>query len=275
MLRGVIGKGILETPDGGMAASLSRLYCEKLERLRGDDVVRDDPPRPYVIEWTPGPGRVVPAGGAFDFDLVLFGPWGAQVVALTDSVARGAEAGLGSARVPHRLDGVRVVDAGVSIAALRRERPASSALEFVTPLRLAKSPAEARRITGARLVLAMHRRARMLAHFYGALPLPPADPGFRALAEECTLEATRLRWVSVDRASTTQRKTIPISGYVGRCTLAGPVAGLTPLLHAAETIHVGRHASLGHGKVVEIRGAHAPTTERRSEAPRVQRGPRQ
>jgi hypothetical protein len=264
MLRGALGHALAALDPAvageGKGAPYDELYAGGRVRTRGEAVVRDDVPRPYTLEWAAdAPGRRG-AGEAFDVDVVLFGRAAGHVPAVAESAATALDAGLGERRVPCVLERARVIqDAGcIDDLAPRLDGTAASRLDLtaLTPLLLDKDPKQARRPTFEAFLRAARRRARMMAHFHGRGQVPAAEPGERL--DGCDLDAGALRWVTPARRSARQRRTFKVGGLVGPLAIVGPWGRFAPILRAALVLHVGRHATLGHGRVVVGSSAAVP-----------------
>jgi hypothetical protein len=72
----------------------------------------------------------------------------------------------------------------------------------------------------------------------------------RALAEE--MEAVNLvedqtRWLKLRSYSARQKQFMPIDGFIGPATFAGPIGGVRELLAWGEILHIGRNATKGNG----------------------------
>jgi hypothetical protein len=235
------------------------------------------PPRPYVFEpgFLAGPadreeGRRFAPGDALPFDLLLFGQaldlWAYALLA----VERMAPAGLGSRRVPFRLDRVEAQtpegDFRPIFADGRPQGPeelspctpsaaplpaAGVALRFLTPTRLRTRGRLSEEAGFRPLVFALLRRTLEIAaiHVPGAevdwalRPLLDAADGVRVVASD-------LVWQDGERWSNRQQAGVPLGGFVGKIELEGDLAPFAALLRTAEVIHVGKGATFGLGRMV-------------------------
>lgn len=225
-------------------------------------------PVPYVIEPPEGGARLLGPGESFDFNMVLLGRALAElplvILAWRRALARGIGAGEGSAellRVVHcGRDGdseVHRPDTGTLAAHARRiTLPAAGeagakpvTLHFVTPLRLqhnghALAP---HRLEARVLLMALARRASLLAEFHGDGPLVEDFAPLRAACADIR-DARRLAWRDWTRYSSRQRQTMALGGVVGEWTLSGPLAPFRRLLELGQWLHVGKEAAFGLGR---------------------------
>ncbi|HLE85371.1 MAG TPA: CRISPR system precrRNA processing endoribonuclease RAMP protein Cas6 [Thermoanaerobaculia bacterium] len=235
-------------------------------------------PRPYVFEpRTPlrNEPQVISAGDCLELDLLLFG----QAVALQGyavlALERMAERGLGQRHRPFVLQEVRHQGAGGAwqTGYRRGERPWSDqvaaaplpapltsdgtpaaperlTLRFTTPTRIQKQGELQDRPAFRPLAFAMLRRALELAHCH----VPGAEVswdfnGYLRQADAVRVTRTTLHWHDWTRYSNRQKAQHSMGGFVGEIDLEGDLAPFLPLLHAAETLHVGKGATFGLGKV--------------------------
>jgi hypothetical protein len=228
----------------------------------------DQAVRPYVFEPLDEGGRLAP-GGTVRFDLLLFGQ-AAELAAYTVlAVERMARVGLGARRVPFRLQKVEALSPdGSAQEVFRAGAPLSGArisaavpeaaplpvgevtLRFETPLRIKVRDHLNDRPRFRDLAFNMLRRILELAHFH--VPGAVIDWNFRPLleqADDIRILAADLAWHDWERFSQRQGTTMKLGGLVGTVTLAGDLAPFTPLLRAAEVVHVGKGATFGLGKV--------------------------
>jgi hypothetical protein len=228
----------------------------------------DQAVRPYVFEPLDEGGPLAP-GGTVRFDLLLFGQ-AAELAAYTVlAVERMARVGLGARRVPFRLQKVEALSPdGSAQEVFRAGAPLSGArisaavpeaaplpegevtLRFETPLRIKVRDHLNDRPRFRDLAFNMLRRILELAHFH--VPGAVIDWNFRPLlerADDVRILAADLAWHDWERFSQRQGTAMKLGGLVGTVTLAGDLAPFTPLLRAAEVVHVGKGATFGLGKV--------------------------
>jgi hypothetical protein len=223
-------------------------------------------PKPYVIEPPAWGARLMSPGQTFSFGLVLFGRALAQTplafLAWQRALARGIGPGDGRGRllrvVHEAQDGERLVlDVGQGIAEeVRADEPPeagplpeSVSLRFDTPLRLQENghALGAERVDARRLLMALARRASLLAEFHGG-GAPGLD--FTALAAHAATlaESRQLTWQDWTRYSSRQQQKMQLGGLVGSWTLSGDLAPFWPLLQLGEFLHVGKEAAFGLGR---------------------------
>jgi hypothetical protein len=229
-------------------------------------------PRPYVFE--PLAERCeFPPGAEMEFDLVLIGQAvDLQAYALL-AVERMAAGGLGRDRHVFSLARVRcpepqggwreVYSPGraphTATAAIlpppAEPAPEQVSLRFLTPTRIKVRDHLAPSIAVRPLAFSMLRRVLELAHFH--VPGACIDWTFRPLLDHAStvrVVASDLRWHDWERYSNRQQTKMSLGGFVGTLDLAGDLAPLWPLLRTAETLHVGKGATFGLGKLVITAG---------------------
>lgn len=121
-------------------------------------------------------------------------------------------------------------------------------LEFLTPTRLRQDADLVVRPEFATLATALLRRISVLAeaHCGGQ---PPRDPrSILATARDVRVLNADLRWHDWERYSARQQTRMALGGFVGRVTLAGPLAPWWPLLRLGEVLHVGKGTAFGLGR---------------------------
>lgn len=229
-------------------------------------------PVPYVIEPPAWGTRDYASGEILSFGFTLIG--GAQqhlplcIMAWQRAFARGVGAGGGTAE----LLGVSVIDAqkdgqetlrsiyqpGQRLdehpqhAQLRTGTPSERiTLQFKTPLRLqldgrALPPAK---LTARTLLMALVRRASLLAEIHGGKRLYSADE-FSTLAESAQQVESHhdLTWRDWTRHSSRQQRSMQLGGCIGKWQLYGNLAPFQSLLWLGSWLHVGKEASFGLGK---------------------------
>jgi len=221
-------------------------------------------PQPFVLLVNPAP----PASQAprtISFGLRLFGPAADLYPFAAYAVIRMAERGLGRDRIPGRVrrisDGRETIyrdgDEGLRPPQGRlltiedRVWPASRVrLSTVTPLRLRVDGHQTVRPAFADIFRAIVRRVRILNGFYGREPLNvEVGPLFDEVAASRTVEAV---WAprTITRFSSRQQARMDIGGLMGHMVIELPPGRLRNWLDAAETLHIGKAASFGLGRIL-------------------------
>lgn len=229
-------------------------------------------PVPYVIEPPAWGIRDYAPGEILSFGFMLIG--NAQqylplcIMSWQRAFARGAGAGDGTAE----LLGVSVIDEytdgqetarliyqpGQSLAehpqhvTLRTDTPPEHiTLQFETPLRLqheghALPPAK---VSARALLMALLRRASLLAEIHGGKPLYRANE-FSGMAEIANQIKSKhnLTWRDWKRHSSRQQRTMQLGGCIGNWQLHGNLAPFHDALRLGSWLHVGKEASFGLGK---------------------------
>jgi len=227
-------------------------------------------PVPYVIEPPDWGARQVGAGEAFAFHLVLIGRALRElpliILAWRRALARGVGTDDGTAELVrvvhcgeaqeaeiHRPDAGTLVQHAQAIAFNTENNsetaPSELTLHFVTPLRLQKNghalPPE--KLDARTLLMALVRRANLLAEFHGEGPLVEDFPSLLA-ASAGIQESKHLVWLDWTRFSSRQQQKMVLGGVVGDWTLSGPLAAFVPFLRLGEWLHVGKEAAFGLGR---------------------------
>lgn len=247
MYRGALGHA-LAALDGG---SYVRLFREP-DAPMAPDRAPPDAPRPYFVEWPVAPARIVRPGETHQVDVVFVGSASEAVPSVVAGMELAARAGLGTARVPHRLLETRMTlgaHGPVALAAMPDPLPkaplGSLTLLLTTPLLLSKDHPRKQQFDADRLLRLAVERARSLARIYCGSP-PCQDPLPRGCIEA---DASALRWLRTERESARQSSRIPLGGFVGRVELRGDLEPWREALLLALYLHAGRHASVGGGRV--------------------------
>jgi|CXWL01.1.fsa_nt_gi hypothetical protein len=205
-------------------------------------------PRPIVFEVSDSRTQLDP-GATLDFDLVLL----ADAVPLEPyarlAIERAASGGLGRGRQPFRVlslaatDGLLGDDGGPPLGP-------RVTLRFLTPTRIASRGTLLTAPTKRQLIYHCLRRPLEIAAFH--LAGATVDWSFRPLldlADRLTVVAADLVWQDWRRYSNRQHAAMTLGGFVGTLTLAGDLAPFTPILRAAEVLHVGKGVTFGMGWV--------------------------
>lgn len=241
-------------------------------------------PNPYIME-PPTPGaRLLAAGDALVFHLVLVGHAIDQLALIIFALQRALAQGLTRQRVPAELVRVDCVtdstmpapgDQTAQTAQLAepvwsRDTPVLAehdatqsvpaaptdiehlALHLHTPLRLQQQgrPLGVGQLTPRTLVAAVARRAALLMEFHGGC----SDWGQAAKAithqSETLTDQRELHWHDWTRYSSRQRQEMTLGGVIGRWRLQGDtdtLAALWPWLWLGQWLHAGKNASMGLG----------------------------
>jgi CRISPR/Cas system endoribonuclease Cas6 (RAMP superfamily) len=120
-------------------------------------------------------------------------------------------------------------------------------VEFITPTAIKQDGVVLRHPAFGALVRRIRDRVNALSSFFGTGPLDLdfAEIGRRADAVRVVADLTR--WCELRRRSSRTGQSHELSGLVGRAVFEGSIGEFLPLLHAAELLHVGRHAAFGNG----------------------------
>jgi hypothetical protein len=228
------------------------------------------PPRPYIIEPAFWGESHFAVGDSLYFDLVLVGRALRELplvaLAWQRALAHGIGPGGGTATISTiskiAFDGESKVVFTIEDGIIQRhDTPAPQppepavagqvTLRFTSPLRLLENdralpPGS---LTPRTLLLAIARRASLMAEFHGA-----GAPGwdFRELvAAAATVDGEkRLEWKDWIRRSARQQQTMHWGGVVGEWTLRGNLTPFLPALHIGQWLHVGKETVFGLGRYV-------------------------
>jgi len=229
-------------------------------------------PNPYVIE-PPTPGaRVLDAGDALVFDVVLVGRAIDQLALVVFALQRALAQGLPRQRIPADLMQVDWVDAQgtpqpvwthdhptLAEHPTTLQAPAAPAdasdgitLHIHTPLRLQQQgqPLGVAQLTPRALVAALARRSALLMEFHaGQTGWGEAAKQIAHQSESLT-DTRDLHWFDWTRYSSRQQQEMTLGGVLGRWTLNGSsetLAALWPWLWLGQWLHVGKNATMGMG----------------------------
>jgi CRISPR-associated endoribonuclease Cas6 len=223
-------------------------------------------PNPYVIEPPDIQIRRVPAGGCFQFNIVLFGRALQQLALVRTAFERAVAGGLGRARARGRVEAIELDGpAGWSLLwSVGQSRlqshptqlplPISLAperlnLRFYSPLRLQHQgrPLAADALSARKLMADLLRRASLLLETHTGVGLP-APYVSTVLAEALQVrEVRQFSWVDMPRYSARQQREMNLGGLLGEWQLEGKLQTLFPWLWAGQWLHVGKNATVGHG----------------------------
>lgn len=227
-------------------------------------------PVPYVIEPPESGVRLLAPGETFSFNIVLIGRALRElpllILAWRRALARGIGAGDGTAELVsvvqcgaagetevHRPDmgtvivheqSIALQTAGENDAGLTR-----ATLRIVTPMRLQLNgralPPE--KLDARTLLMALVRRANLLAEFHGNGPLLEDFAPLLAASTEIR-DDKRLVWRDWTRYSSRQQQKMALGGVVGEWTLEGPLGPFSRFLDLGQWLHVGKEAAFGLGR---------------------------
>ncbi|MDY6812048.1 MAG: CRISPR system precrRNA processing endoribonuclease RAMP protein Cas6 [Pseudomonadota bacterium] len=211
-------------------------------------------PHPFVIEPLPG-ARELAAGDTTGFSLLLIGQAQRHLPDWVQAAAAAGRRGLGPDQAPFEVQDASS-DEGVEAALVPTHTQAATdtdcdiRIELLTPLRLY----QARRLVGpaefsfGAFFSTLLRRISLLSHFHTATPLEMDFRAAVAAGRAVQLADSALRWHDWSRASTRQRRRIPMGGLIGSFTARRVPVGMLPLLRVGERVHVGKGASMGLGR---------------------------
>ena len=225
-------------------------------------------PVPYVIEPPEYGARLLAPGETFSFGLVLIGRALGElpliILAWRRALAPGVGAGEGTAELVrvvhcgeageeeiHRPETGAVATHEQSITRRTAGDGASgrTTLRILTPLRLQQNgralPPE--KLDARTLLMALVRRANLLAEFHGNGPLVENFSDLLAASAEIRGDK-RLVWRDWTRYSSRQQQKMALGGVVGEWTLEGPLAPFFPYLDLGQWLHVGKEAAFGLGR---------------------------
>lgn len=226
-------------------------------------------PVPYVIEPPAWGSRVLAEGETLAFHQVLIGQALQElpliILAWRRALARGVGPGDGTADLRrvvhcgqageheiHRPEAGTIATHAQTIALHRTDDTATTdtvILHFETPLRLQQNgrALAPERLQARTLLMALTRRASLLAEFHADGPLTSDFPALSAAAAPIR-EEKRLTWLDWTRFSSRQKQQMTLGGVVGTWRLEGPLAPFAPFLKLGEWLHVGKEASFGLGQ---------------------------
>jgi hypothetical protein len=179
--------------------------------------------------------------------------------ALEEAGARG----FGPSRTPFRLLGVAEegeaaapsYDGAWPPARVRPAPPPAAArtrLRFLTPLRLKRENrlVTADALTGPDLAMQAVRRLGLIASFFAGGAQGMDFPALKRAAQTARLTDARLVWRDLTRHSSRQNTRLGVGGLIGEATLEiGDDPGLAAAIGWAATLHIGKGASMGLGRV--------------------------
>lgn len=227
-------------------------------------------PVPYVIEPPECGSQFLVPGDKFTFNMVLIGNALKElpliILAWRRALARGIGAGDGTAELTgvfhcndagetaiHRPD-MGAISVHPQIIQLKTTEFKDSGstratLHFSTPLRLQLNghalPPD--KLNTRTLLMALVRRANLLAEFHGNGPLLENFTPLLAAAAEIRDEK-RLVWRDWTRYSSRQQQKMTLGGVVGEWVLEGSLGPFAHYLDIGQWLHVGKEAAFGLGR---------------------------
>lgn len=233
-------------------------------------------PNPYVME-PPAPGaRVLAAGDALVFSLVLVGHALEQLALIVCALQRALAQGLTRERVPAELMRVDCVGAdGAATAIWTSEQPAlvehstalnlpampqgqqAITLDIHTPMRLQHQgqPLGVAQLSPRALVSALARRGALLMEFHASEAYKTHFDWGQA-ARDAAHASARLSderdlwWFDWMRYSSRQKQEMMLGGVLGQWRLHGDaddLANVWPWLWLGQWLHAGKNATMGMG----------------------------
>ena len=228
-------------------------------------------PQPYVIE-PPNPGaRVLAAGDALVFHVVLLGHALSQLALIVFAMQRMLAQGLTRERVPARLQRVDCVGADDRVQPVWSHQQPTLAdhvtallvpampsglqaitLQIHTPMRLQRQgqPLGVGQLTPRALVAAVARRGALQLEFHAGLQGMGQTVQQATQASEALTDEHDLHWHDWTRYSSRQQQAMTLGGVLGRWTLRGgadALAQVWPWLWLGQWLHVGKETMMGMG----------------------------
>ncbi|MBD3375872.1 CRISPR system precrRNA processing endoribonuclease RAMP protein Cas6, partial [candidate division KSB1 bacterium] len=229
------------------------------------------PPRPYIIDCN-DVSRDFAAGDMLEFDMTLVGSAAQYYPYVLFAIDKAAQNGLGKNRSRFKLsvaawcknqngssewrrlydgDSAALVDRA-QLQQVIQSPPLSSplTLRFVTPTRIKIDNHLTMEFTFRQLAFHMLRRVLELAWFY------QEDAGvdwyFQPLlqqADRVRIREKALTWVEQQRHSNRQQSNMKLGGFIGTLQLRGDLKPFSRLFTLAQSVHVGKGAVFGLGKI--------------------------
>ncbi len=237
----------------------------------------NSPPRPFIIEPPLTTETEIPAGAAFDFNLVLFGSASTSAEYFIRALDAFSQEGIGNPRSPLAIkevrggdqvvyrDGKMLSERAVTTETLSAPAIAVGAAEeglqekvlnimFESPLRRKgdrqAAPDPPPELPFVTLVRMMLQRTSSLFGCYDA-ETPALDyKGLIEAAKQATVAETNLEWVgSSRRPLPRQHKALLGGAVIGSVTYSGFLEPFMPLIRLCERLHIGRQLTFGLGKL--------------------------
>jgi hypothetical protein len=222
-------------------------------------------PQPFALEVA-APDSWAGEPTDLRWGLRLFGPaaqWSPYVV---EAFMRMGRHGVGPRRVPCELTRVEEGATGDTLWSSGDTRmtlpsvgpvPGKPAPEhapvrwrFETPISLRRNGEDAQLVEATGLIAAGQRRWGLLTRFFGdgGDPGPRGRPRHPPPSAFRVLEARTRPW-GLTRFSGRQRQHVQLAGLLGEVVIEGPWAEAGDWMSHAETIHVGKYATFGFGRL--------------------------
>lgn len=223
-------------------------------------------PQPFALDVAaPGQWR----GGPRDllWGVTLFGQAIHAWPIIHEAFVQAGRRGLGRRRTPYRILEVRDGTSGLALWRSDGQplRPPAQAcvgagdrcgltcdrvrIRLCTPVHLRRDGRTALDVDGPLLVASARRRWRLMRAFHSDAhdwtQPPPPQPNLSAFR---TVRSD-LRFWRIDRYSSRQKRKVPLCGVVGEIVVEGPWETEQEALRAVETVHLGKHATFGLGRV--------------------------
>lgn len=174
------------------------------------------------------------------------------------------ERGLGKQKIPYRLSHITDALTGSNVwtpetddwqdpvtrsaSESRREElsfgESTLIWKFETPVKLKTAGA----VSALDIVLAGHRRQRILQHFYGE-PEELETSHAYVESDQFRTEYSHLRPFQLRRFSGRQQRSMALHGLVGEIAITGPWAATGDWLQQIPILHLGKSTSFGFGKI--------------------------
>lgn len=223
-------------------------------------------PNPYVIEPPPFGTRYIAGGELLEFGLVLFGRALDQLPLVAFALQRAFSSGLGSKRVPGRLENIvwQHADGETSVwepdrRALLPHEPCLSVpmlddcrklrLDITTPMRLQFQghPLGPTEVTPRKLLTALLRRSGLLFEIHADRRGLSKDAPLLARHAELLSDVRNLQWRDWTRYSSRQQTEMTLGGVVGSWEFEGDLDTLAAWLWLGQWLHVGKNVTMGMG----------------------------
>jgi hypothetical protein len=220
-------------------------------------------PAPYLIEPPAWGERSLASGDTFSFNLVLCGRALKELPLITLALRQALQRGIGPGDGQAELISLNQEDETLihtpatgqfaahnpQILHIPEQDCTEITLHFSTPLRLQENgnALPPNRLTARALLMAVVRRASLMAEFHGSKP-PQWD--FSNLSQQAATvhDKKDLKWQDWTRRSARQQQTMKLGGVIGRWTLKGNLTQFLPALHIGQWLHVGKETVFGLGQ---------------------------
>lgn len=253
--------------DCPLGASCAYGYLFETPVPPGAPAMRKYPaaPRPFVFAPPEGEVADVRPGQEAALSFSLFGRGAMYLPYFLLALQELGRQGLGRDRVPFdveslqgdgqalycRSESPRVGRAALAEVPLDPQPPRKAVftVEFASPARIRSGGALAQRPTLRDIVAALRRRAFLLSVFHQERTVELDAQRLFQAADAARLAGSDLRWEDHSRISGRQGRKVPIGGVAGRQTWEGDWGALGNLLKAGESVHLGKNASFGLGRI--------------------------